>query len=72
MSEKYLMDYIPDKDLFKAIMFARKMIRGGERPQIAITQAAKYYRKDPADVAFYVGQAGGRKKAKAPARSMQE
>ena len=72
MNEKYLMDYIPDKDLFKAIMFARRMIRDGEKPQIAITQAAKYYRKNPADVAFYVGQAGGRKRAKAAARSMQE
>lgn len=64
MSEEYLMDYIPDKDLFKAVMLARKMIRGGKSPQIAITRAANYYRKNPSAVAFYVGQAGGRKKAK--------
>lgn len=37
------MDYISDKELFKAVMFAKKMIRDGTRIDIAIYRAATYY-----------------------------
>lgn len=58
---KYIMDYIPDKDLYKAVEFASKMIRKGEYPPKAIRIAAHYYQVDMTDVAHYVGQKGGRK-----------
>jgi hypothetical protein len=56
---RYVMDYIPDKTLFAAVMFARKMIREGTPPGIANTRAAAYYEVSVRDVARYVGQAGG-------------
>ena len=56
----YLMDYIPDKDLYKAVMFACKIMRGGTTPELAIRRAAKYYDVDMSDVAHYVGQRGNR------------
>ena len=59
---EYIMDYIPDKDVFKAVMFARKMIRKGRRPGIAIRIASFHYDVDMSDVAHYVGQVGARKK----------
>jgi hypothetical protein len=55
---QYGMDYIPDKQLFAAVMFARKMIAEGTPPEIAISRAAYYRRKPECDVAHYVGQAG--------------
>lgn len=58
---EYLMDYIPDKDMFKAVMWAVKMIRSGTSPSIAIRRAAYHYDVDMADVAHYVGQRGGRR-----------
>lgn len=58
----YIMDYISDKDTYKAVMFACQMIRNGTRPQIAIRKAAYYYDVDMTDVAKYVGQRGGNKK----------
>jgi hypothetical protein len=56
---RYTIDYIPDKTLFKAVMFARKMIREGRHPGVANRIAANYYKVETADVAQYVGQAGG-------------
>jgi hypothetical protein len=38
----YLMDYIDDKQVFKAVMFARKMIREGTPPGAANKTAARY------------------------------
>lgn len=63
----YVMDYIPDKTLYKAVMFARQMIRNGKDPSHAIRYASKYYDVDMSDIAHYVGQVGGRKKAEANA-----
>ena len=60
MLQKYVMDYIPDKKLYSAVMFARKMIRGGKNPAIANTCAAKYYGVPVKDVAHHVGQAASR------------
>jgi hypothetical protein len=54
------MDYIPDKALFAAVMFARKMMREGTPPGIANTRAANYYAVSVQDVAHYIGQVGGR------------
>jgi len=56
---RYTMDYIADPDLYKAVMFARTMIREGKPPGVAISRAADYYGVETADVARYVGQAGG-------------
>ena len=56
---RYAMDYIPDPELYKAVMFARKMIRDGTPAGIANTRAANYYDVDVSDVARHVGQAGG-------------
>lgn len=58
----YIMDYISDKDTYKAVMFACQMIREGTSPSIAIRKAAYYYETDIEDVAYYVGQRGGRKR----------
>lgn len=58
----YVMDYIDDKDLFKAVMWARKMHRDGKDMSQAIRIASKYYDVDMSDIAHYVGQVGSRKK----------
>ena len=67
---RYQMDYIPDPTLYKAVMFARQMIREGKPPGVANTRAAGYYGVEVSDVARYVGQAGGtqaqRKKRRRP------
>ena len=57
---KYLMDYIEDRDLYMAVMFARKMIRSRRLwAPLAIRKAARFYRVNTSDVAHYVGQVGG-------------
>jgi len=56
---RYAMDYIADKALFAAVMFARKMMREGTPPGVANARAANYYQVDVKDVAHYTGQAGG-------------
>ena len=38
---EYVMDYIPDKDVYKAVMFARKMRRDGRSAENAIRIASK-------------------------------
>jgi hypothetical protein len=53
------MDYIPDRTLFKAVMFARRMMREGTAPGVANTRAAQYYGVSVADVAHHTGQAAG-------------
>ncbi len=55
----YVMDYIGDKTLYAAVMFARKMIREGRFPPKAIRIAANYHGVDSSDVAHYVAQAAG-------------
>ena len=56
----YLMDKASDKDTFKAVMFACKMIRQGSLPSNAIRTASRYYDCDMSEVAQLVGQRGGR------------
>ena len=58
----YLMDYIPDKAVYKAVMFACRMIRQGKDFGQAIRTASRYYDVDMDDVQHYVAQRGGRKK----------
>lgn len=55
----YRMDFIPDKDLFKAVSFSRKMIREGMSPGLAHKKAADYYKVSKAEVAKFVGQFAG-------------
>lgn len=51
------MNFIPDKALYAAVMFARMMIREKQvAPAKAIFRAAEYYEVDQADVAHYVGK----------------
>ena len=59
----YVMDYIPDKELYKAVSFASKLIREGKTPSHAIRISSKYYKRDMGDIAKYVGQKGGRRKS---------
>jgi hypothetical protein len=56
---RYAMDYIPDKRLYAAVMFALKMMREGTPPAVANARAAGYYHFPVTDVAHYTGQAGG-------------
>lgn len=41
------MDFIPDKELFKAVMFARQMIKQGTRVDIACYRAARRKKQCP-------------------------
>jgi len=56
---RYAFDYIGDQALFKAVMFALKMMREGTPPGVANTRAASYYGFAVHEVAHYTGQAGG-------------
>lgn len=56
---RYAMDYIPDPTLFKAVMFARKLMRDGVPPPVANVRAANYYQVQVSDVAHHTGQTGG-------------
>jgi hypothetical protein len=53
------LDYIPNKRLFAAVMFALKMIRAGTAPGVGNTRAVNYYEFPVSEVAHYTGQAGG-------------
>ena len=57
----YIMDYIDDKDTYKAVMFACKMIREGRSFNQAIRTASRYYDVDMDDVRHYVSQRGRRR-----------
>lgn len=57
----YIMDYISDKDTYKAVMFACKMIRDGRDFNSAIRIACRYYDTDMDDVRHYVSQRGRRR-----------
>lgn len=61
----YLMDYISDESVYKAVMFAARMIRQGRTREQEIRTASRYYDVDMSDVAHYLGQRGGRKRAEA-------
>jgi hypothetical protein len=56
---RYAMDYIPDPTVFRAVMFALRMMRQGTPPAVANARAADCYGVSVSDVAHYTGQAGG-------------
>lgn len=61
----YDMPYIQDPTVFKAVMFARKLIREDDVPAgVAINRAADYYGVEPGHVAHFVGIAAQRVKAR--------
>jgi hypothetical protein len=59
---EHSMDFIPDRTLYAAVMFAKRMIRGGEPAGLSITKAASYYGVNTADVARFAGQPVGRQR----------
>ena len=59
-NNEYVMGYIKNKTLFKAVMFARNMMRDGTDPAIANSRAAKYYKVKVSDVAHHTGTVAGR------------
>ncbi len=60
---KHTMDFIADRDVYRAVMFSRKMISDGLRPELAHARAAKYYGVSISEVAKHVGQHAARLKA---------
>ena len=61
---KHLMDYIPPQrdgknPLYAAVLFARELMRDGQRPDYANGWAARKYRVKKSDVAHYTGQVAG-------------
>jgi hypothetical protein len=59
----YSMDYIDDKDTYKAVMFACSLLKKGESYTKAIAVASRYYDANPDDVRHFVSQRSGRKQA---------
>lgn len=60
-AKHHVMDFIPDKTLYRAVMFARWLIRDNRQPSFrACLIAARRYMVRPEDVRYYVGQVGGR------------
>lgn len=57
----YIMDYISDKDVYKAVMFACQMVRQGRDFHTAVRIASRYYDVDMDDVRHYVSQRGRRR-----------
>lgn len=64
----YFMDYIPDRNTYKAVMFACNMLKKGESYNKAIGIACSYYDANPDDVRHFVSQRSGRKQANKKAR----
>jgi len=60
-NRSYNMDYIPDRRLFAAMMFARRMMREGTPPDVASTRVANHYGVAVQDVGHFTGQVGGRR-----------
>lgn len=60
------MEFISDPNLYKAVMFARRMIGKGTPPPLAISKAARYHGYATGAVAHYVGQAAARIKNRRP------
>ena len=60
----YLMDFIPDRALFKAVLFACSLIRNGTYPPDAFKIAAGYYDVSPGDINYYVCQRSVRSRAR--------
>lgn len=68
----YSMDYIDDKDTFKAVMFACDLLKKGNSYTKAIGIASSYYDVNPDDVRHFVSQRSGRKQANKKSRKFAE
>lgn len=64
----YPMDYISDKNTYKAVMFACNLLKKGNSYTKAIGIACSYYDVNPDDVRHFVSQRSGRKQANRKAR----
>jgi len=64
MENDFIMGFIKDKTLYKAVMYSRNLIRKGKPPGLSNYIAAKYYKVNISDVARHVGQVGARSKQK--------
>lgn len=53
---KYVMDYIDDKNTYKAVMFACKLLQNGTGFHQAIRTASYYWDADMDEVRKYVAQ----------------
>ena len=68
----YSMDYIPDKNTYKAVMFACELLKKGESYTKAIGVSCTYYDANPDDVRHYVSQRSARKQANMKSRLYKE
>lgn len=68
----YAMDYIDDKDTFKAVMYACNLLKKGISYNKAIGIACNTYDANPDDVRHFVSQRSGRKQANKKARKYSE
>ena len=59
----YSMDYINDKNTYKAVMFVCDLLKKGNSYTKAIGIACNYYGANPHDVRHFVSQRGARKQA---------
>lgn len=59
----YPMDYIEDRDTYKAVMFACQLLKQGKSYTSAVGIACNYYDTNPEDVRHYLSQRSGRKQA---------
>ena len=71
-SYAYSMDYIDDKDTYKAVMFACNLLKKGNSWTKAIGVASSYYDVNPDDVRHFVSQRSGRKRANKMSRKYKE
>ena len=58
--QRYAMDYCEDKNTFRAVMFACKMMKDGKGVRTACRIAAHHYKCDVDDVHHFVSQRGAR------------
>ena len=63
MKHRYSMDFIDDKQTYKAVMFACDMLKNGTAYSKAVRVASDYYDVDPYEVRHYLSQKSGRKQA---------
>ena len=68
----YPMDYISDRDTYKAVMFACDLLKKGNSFTKSIGIACDYYNVNPDDVRHFVSQRSGRKQANVKARKYKE
>jgi len=52
------MAFIKDKDVFRAVNFAAKMIKDGRSAPLSISIASKYYEVNQSEVASNIGKRG--------------